>query len=246
MNPRETVKSAMRAAGLSQAVDWMQANWPSRELRRERRDNRHAVVALAAALRPDSSCIDVGAHTGNFLRHMLRVAPEGRHVAFEPVPAFHEQLVKEFPGVDVRNVALSDEAGTDEFSFFPDLPGLSGFRRTEAARNGEPVRLEVRCERLDDALDASYVPSLIKIDVEGAELKVLRGADELLSRHRPLVLLEHGRQSLAYGDTSEEVFDRLAAAGLRVFDLDGAGPYPREEFIRLARSGERWNWLACG
>jgi hypothetical protein len=102
----------------------------------------------------------------------------------------------------------------------------------------------VRCERLDDALDADYVPRLIKIDVEGAELKVLRGASVVLRRHRPLLLLEHGRQSLAYGDTSDEVFELIASAGLRVFDLDGSGPYARDEFARLARSGERWNWLA--
>jgi FkbM family methyltransferase len=233
----------MRAAGLSSVVGWMQANWPSRELRRERRDNRQAIVVLAAALRPDSSCVDVGAHTGDFLRHMLRLAPAGQHVAFEPVPAFYELLVQEFPDVDVRNVALSDEAGTTEFNYFPDLPGLSGFRRTEAAQDGKPVRLEVSCERLDDALDADYVPKLIKIDVEGAEHKVLRGASELLRRHRPLLLLEHGRQSLAYGDTSEEVFEVLASSGLRVFDLDGSGPYATGGFVRLARSGERWNWL---
>ena len=56
-------------------------------------------------------------------------------------------------------------------------------------------------------------------------------------------MLEHGRQSLAYGDTSDEVFELLASAGLRVFDFDGSGPYARGEFVRLARSGERWNWL---
>ena len=233
----------MRAAGLSPAVHWMQANWPSRELRRERRDNRHALVALASTLRPDSSCIDVGAHTGDFLREMLRLAPEGRHIAFEPVPVFHKNLAREFPSVDVRNVALSDEVGSAEFSFFPDLPGLSGFRRTEAAQDGEPVRLEVRCDRLDDVLEADYVPSLIKIDVEGAELKVLRGASDLIHRHQPLLMLEHGRQSLVYGDTSEEVFELLASAGMRVFDLDGAGPYFRDGFVHLARSGECWNWL---
>ncbi len=50
----------------------------------------------------------------------------------------------------------------------------------------------MRTERLDDALPDGLVPRLIKVDVEGAEMLVLRGAQRTIARHRPSILFEHG------------------------------------------------------
>jgi hypothetical protein len=84
-------------------------------------------------------------------------------------------------------------------------------------------------------------PALIKIDVEGAEGLVLQGARETIIAHRPFVVFEHGHSASEYETTSEEIFDVLCGDGrLRIFDLDGGGPYTRPDFA----VAKYWNFVA--
>lgn len=245
MDAKAAVKRGMRRAGLGGTVTTIEENWPSKVGRRERRDNRHAVVALAARLRPESDCIDVGAHQGGFLQHMVRLAPQGRHLAFEPIPALNADLRARYPDVEVRQAALSDQPGTAEFFHATEAAGMSGLRSRPDAPDVVGERLEVQLEVLDEVV-GDRAPVIVKIDVEGAELQVLRGAERTLREHRPMVLLEHGLAAAsAYGTSSGDVHDVFASAGLRVFDLDGGGPYDRAEFEQLTATGPYWNWLAC-
>ena len=64
--------------------------------RRELRDEHALAVVLATALRGDSNAIDVGANVGAVLESIVRIAPAGRHIAYEPIPDLHEQLVSRF------------------------------------------------------------------------------------------------------------------------------------------------------
>ena len=217
------------------------------QAQRARRDEQAMEVVLAATLRASSNAIDVGANRGALLESILRVAPFGRHIAYEPIPALYEHLVASFPQVDVRCAALSDADGGAEFAHVVNAPAYSGLRqRTDLPDDiGEVRRISVRTERLDDALEATYVPALVKIDVEGAELHVLRGAVQTLERHRPFVLFEHGAGGAdLYGSLPTELFDLLHAAGLRLFDLDGDGPYDRGRF-EATFTEPIWNFLAA-
>jgi FkbM family methyltransferase len=215
-------------------------------LRRELRDEHGLHVALATALRTDSNAIDVGANMGAVLESIVRIAPAGRHIAYEPIPELHERLVVNFPHVDVRCAALSDVAETTEFAHVLDAPAYSGLKQRELPPGtGEVRRIPVRTERLDDILENDYVPALLKIDVEGAELNVLRGALRTLERHRPFVLFEHGVGGAdVYGATPTEVFDLLHGVGLRIFDMEGDGPYSRERFEETFTK-PIWNFLAA-
>jgi FkbM family methyltransferase len=210
-------------------------------VRRARRDDAHLRAIMAAVLRPDANCIDVGANVGDMLETMTRLAPEGRHIAYEPLPDLAAGLARRFPDVDVRQAALSDAAGEATFYRRTDAVARSGLEPT-----GESEPITVRLEALDETLPDGYVPHFVKIDVEGAELAVLRGAIETLRRHRPVVALEHGNTALRYGTTHAMVHDLLAGeAGLRIFDLDGEGPLDRATFDRVADPpGRRWNFLA--
>jgi FkbM family methyltransferase len=215
--------------------------------RRELRDNRAALIVLTTVLREDSSAIDVGANVGAVLKSIVRLAPSGRHIAYEPVPELHEALRERFPAVDVRCAALSDVAGETEFSHVVGAPAYSGLReRADLPAGADRVqRIPVRTERLDDVLEEDYVPALIKIDVEGAEVEVLRGAVRTLERHRPFVLFEHGSGGAdLYGHGPQEVYDLLEGAGMRIFDLDGTGPYSREQF-QATFTEPIWNFLAA-
>jgi FkbM family methyltransferase len=213
-----------------------------RTARREARDHDHLRVLLAAVLAPDANCIDVGAHSGGVLREIVRCAPNGRHIAYEPLPELAATLAREYPQVDIRTAALSDRDGEASFVHDRTEPMRSTLHAHAFTDHRHATHITVRVERLDGALAADYVPALIKIDVEGTEAELLRGAAETLRRHRPVVVFEHGG-----GGTSSpaEVYSALAGdAGMRIYDLDGAGPYSLGEFEDAYPLPTMWNWIA--
>jgi FkbM family methyltransferase len=209
------------------------------------RDDRAILLILDMVLQEDSNCIDVGAHAGAVLSAMLRLAPRGQHMAWEPLPHLASRLQTQFPSVDVRCAALSDHGGEEEFVFVTTNPGQSGLRQRAHDQPEEIERIRVTVESLDDTIPAGYVPALIKIDVEGAEGEVLRGAKKTIVNHRPVVVFEHGVGGAdRYGTTSDELFQLFVEeAGMRIFDMDGVGPYSRSEFS-AAFEAPMWNWVA--
>jgi FkbM family methyltransferase len=216
-------------------------------VRRQALDDHATRVVLATLLRADSNAIDVGANEGAVLESIVRIAPRGRHIAYEPIPELHDGLVRRFPSVDVRRAALYDSAGTASFAHNLHEPAYSGLRqRSDVDASPDGLReISVATERLDDVLEEGYAPTLIKIDVEGAELGVLRGAAETLHRHRPFVLFEHGVGGAdLYDARPTDVFDLLDSCNLRIFDLEGTGPYTREQF-EATFIEPIWNFLAA-
>jgi FkbM family methyltransferase len=214
--------------------------------RREARDDERLRLLLAFVLGEDSNCIDVGAHRGGVLEHIVRLAPRGRHIAFEPLPELCTELRERFPGVDVRESALSNERGERTFVFVQNHPALSGFRRRDYPSAPVMREISVEVDRLDDSLPEGYVPALIKIDVEGAEREVLEGALETIARHRPAVVFEHGKGAAPhYGTQPRDLYGLLCdRAGLRIFDLDGNGPFALRDLERIFERGDRWNFVA--
>jgi FkbM family methyltransferase len=243
---RQDVLRVARRAGLEDRLRRVQRALEPAPVKRNRRDDENLRVVLAAVLESDSCCVDVGANVGTVLADIITIAPDGKHIAYEPLPELWSSLARRFPQVDVRAAALSDHAGEATFTRIPDAPSQSGFRPT-GPRDRDAEELTVRVERLDDALPEEFVPALIKIDVEGAEEQVLRGALDTIRRHRPVVVLEHGNRAAEYGTRPDDIFALLChAAQLRLFDMDGAGPLTRERFRALASppAATRWNFFA--
>jgi FkbM family methyltransferase len=211
----------------------------------DRLDNERMTVAMAAALRSDSNCVDVGAFTGDFFADCQRLAPDGHHIAYEPLREPYLSLTERFPGADLRQLALSNEIGETDFTHVANFPGWSAFR-PYYIQTPEPAELEtirVRTTRLDDDLPTGYVPDLIKVDVNGAEELFILGAIETLRRYKPLVFLEHNFPAAEYGTTSGEIHRLLAdEAGLRLFDLEGTGPLSVDGFTLALKT--KWNFLA--
>jgi FkbM family methyltransferase len=245
MAVRHAILDAARRIGVEPQLRAVQRTVESPTRRRNRRDDENLLLLLAAVLAPDANCIDVGANVGSTLRSMCAVAPAGRHIAYEPLPTLCRQLEAQFPAVEVRQAALSNHAGEEDFIHVTDLPSRSGLRRPDhAGERTETVRTTV--ETLDSALAPDYVPALIKIDVEGAEQQVFEGANATITRHRPLIAFEHDpRWARNYDTTPASLYAYLSEElDLDVFDMDGAGPFGSSRFTELARDGRRWNFFA--
>jgi FkbM family methyltransferase len=213
----------------------------------DRRDHEALATIFAATLAEDSDAIDIGAHGGAVLDDLLRIAPRGRHIAFEPLPDLAESLRRRLPRVDVRAVALSDTTGTSTFAHVLDRPGWSGLkpRPTPDGAAAQIATITVPTQRLDDALPPDHAPRLVKIDVEGAELQVLEGARQTLTTHRPHVVFEHGLGSADhYGTRPEDVHDLLSSLGYRIFGLQGQGPFDRNAFAATFHAATLVNFLA--
>jgi FkbM family methyltransferase len=213
------------------------------EARQELRETIAMKAVLASALRTDSTYVDVGTNRGQVLRETVRLAPNGHHVAFEPVPSLAAEVKAAFPDVDCREMALGAEAGVAEFCHFRALDGWSGLRRSPEVSDarGDPEYITVKVSTLDAEL-GELRPAVVKIDVEGAEQAVLEGAPAVLSNVRPVIIFEHVASAAAlYDATSAGVWDLLDGMGYRVFTVTGDGPADRSAF-----AGNRVivNWLA--
>lgn len=208
------------------------------------------IAVLKKYLVPGSNCIDIGAHFGHILREILKYAPSGNHFAFEPIPALYEKLQKDFgKKVRVFNLALSDSKGSSEFTLFTDKPALSGFKKRPDFGNQKVETFSVKTEKLDEIIPADIKIDLIKIDVEGAEVIVLRGAKETLRRNKPVVLFEFssGGGSM-YNTRPEEVYDLFATCDMQVslieYFLKGMQGFSREEFCGQYHKGYNYFFIA--
>jgi FkbM family methyltransferase len=215
-------------------------------IRADIRDTELLVALMEELLEPDSDCLDIGAHAGGVLREIVRLAPRGRHVAWEPLPEFADRLRADYPGIEVRQAALSDCAEEREFAHVVADPGWSGFVARPTPAGGEVETISVRTERLDDALPEGVEPAFVKIDVEGAEEQMLRGGLETLRRHRPVIAFEHGLGSADHYGTTPEAVHRLLAGelGYSIHGLDGDGPYDQPRFTEIFNARERVNFVA--
>jgi FkbM family methyltransferase len=214
----------------------------------ERSDNDLIDAVIRHTVGPVSACIDVGAHAGRFTRSFVHHAPQGRHLAVEPLPWAAAQLRERYRGVDVREVALSDSHGTAQFHFLPDHPGRSSLRRRRGWETYQVQTFDVTVTTLD-ALAAGRDYALIKIDVEGAQYQVLRGALATLRRCRPIVVFEHGRPAeIDFGTTSGMIHDLFASCTMGLQDLEGflvkPVPLDRDAFANAVVSSPRHNFVA--
>lgn len=214
--------------------------------RRNRMDEERMRLALALTLRRDANCIDVGANYGAVLALFVAHAPDGTHVAYEPLPHAAEFLRARFPTVDVREAAAGDAPGTASFCHVLNDEGRSGLLRHHNYESAPQITsIPVSIERLDD-LPRTYKPDVIKIDVEGAELKVITGAMRLIREHQPLMFFEHFKGGSEAYDTEPRAVHQVLCgdAGMRIYDIDGAGPLSRTEMEERFHAKSIWQFVA--
>ena len=187
---------------------------------------------LTTILRPGMIMLDVGAYVGQFTLVASRTGAGGvRVIAIEPTPAVFRQLLRNIEVNRCSNVtcvqaALSDKPGRAKFFFFPQSNDQNSLRPLADPRASA---VEVAVETIDSIADANKLDHLnvIKVDVEGNELAVLRGARQTLLRFKPILIIEISRHQRAYGYAGADIKNFLTELGYRVHRIehDSYPPY---------------------
>ena len=167
---------------------------------------------------------DIGANVGFFSLLAARMAgPAPAHVyAFEPAPENARAIalnarMNGFDNITVIAKALGAQAGTARLQIVDDQ---SWSKLEDYGRHpGTKTVLEVEMVSIDELVRSGELrpPSLVKIDVEGAELAVLEGMRETIAAHRPAIICE-------LHETHREFLAAVAKLGYRASNLDGATP----------------------
>jgi FkbM family methyltransferase len=214
------------------------------------------IEIMTRILSKDSNCLDIGCHQGTMLSEMLKFAPLGVHSGFEPLPDMYQGLQEKFGemrNVRLYNCALSDSAGQVTFQHVVSNPGYSGLRRRRYDRENELIQeITVQTELLDNIVERGFPIRFIKIDVEGAELQVLRGGVETIKANKPVIVFEHGLGAADYyGTKPEDIFELLVSmCGLRLFTLgewlefEGKKSLGEEAFCDHFYSGRHYYFCA--
>jgi FkbM family methyltransferase len=186
------------------------------------------VDMLRAVAGRANTIVDVGGNVGRYAWFLRASAPPGGQlIAIEPHPAAAQLLrstLDGLPGCTVLELAVADMDGTAQL-VVPDGAfgqSLSALAWIELPRDRTSPGIEVPLRRIDGLVaDGSLAvagPVFMKIDVEGSEGRVLRGAAAFLRRYRPVVYFECERAALVrQGDSAEAVWAELARAGYATY-----------------------------
>ena len=173
------------------------------------------IEVIEPLCRPGDCVLDIGANVGDWTILMAaRVGPQGKVIAFEPVPYLAQTIVKTSRinrqgWVEVQELALGSADGTTEFSVERANSGGSRIGRIA----GDFSQISVKAARLDSFLAARpdiQRVDFVKIDVEGFEEAVLQGARDSLARFRPAVLFESGLESSEQRNSIHDLLSGLA------------------------------------
>lgn len=209
--------------------DWLQRQVFMYGTYRVEEKHRHAMLSR---IRDGGTVLDVGAHVGYYsLLFANRVGQYGRVFAFEPSTRTHDRLLDNISLNDLANItpvkaAASDEAGTAIVNLAAGVnTGSTSLHFDVDAVGTEQIKTIV----LDDYLERHAIDevNLIKIDVEGHELHVLRGLRKTLNvraNKAPELFVEVNEITLkSSGTPIEAIFEELATAGYIAHRIVSAG-----------------------
>lgn len=194
--------------------------------------------------RSKRTLIDVGALHGLFSLAFAYGRSDVRAFAIEPGVAACEVIDRHSRMNGMNNITLLETAVSDRSG---DLPMVARGPHMEVVATGAPQAeldeaISHRVTTVDRLCDEMSIhPDLLKIDVEGYELTVLRGVGHVLREDHPTIFLElHPDEMLKFGHTPFQLVSFLAERGYRFRDLRGH-PVSRDRL----KSNLRWSHLIC-
>ena len=193
--------------------------------------NRDEYDAFGSSLRTGGTALDIGANVGCYaVMFGQRVAPDGHVFAFEPAPTAYRGLARHIALNDLETlvtpvpVAVSDHVGKGRLvttgPIGTDHLAIATATETGPTTDVEVTTIDAFCER------QGIAPDLIKVDVEGVELAVLRGARRTIAASQGTLALfveMHPSRWPSLGTSKAELLAELAEQGLRVEPLRADG-----------------------
>jgi FkbM family methyltransferase len=214
--------------------------------------DRLTKTIMKQVIKPDSNCIDVGCHKGEILDLILKYAPAGKHYAFEPIPVFFDFLNKKYHSkITLYPYALSETNGNSTFNYVRNAPAYSGIKQRKydiAIPDIEKINVEVKA--LDSLLPENEKIDFIKIDVEGAEFGVLKGARNIIKKNHPIIIFESGLgASDYYGTNPSDLFDFLTnetelKVSLLSSFIKNKPTLSKNEFVRIYNNNKEYYYIA--
>ncbi len=191
------------------------------------------IALLPRFVHTGDTVVDVGANHGMYAYHLSQlVGPTGRVNAFEPLSTNLQILRHTIKSLGLDNVTVRPQGCGEnnewvEF-YVPVEGGVPQFAQARPGISGEHFNCEI--VRMEDVIKTQV--TFIKIDVEGAELFVLRGAERILHESRPTILFEASGATREFGYEQDAVFDFLREHGYKFFSggFKGKPLEPREQF----------------
>jgi len=168
--------------------------------------------------------LDIGANDGSYSEKMVQFG--FRVIAFEPVPSEFKKLVSRVgdnPDVQCRNIGLSDKRGLLEGVTICNAWTIGTPETTGMGVNADFVdkdRFDVVLSTVDHECQGLRI-GIIKLDVDGYEPKVWRGAKETIARDTPPILCELSGYYANCGEDAEQFVNDVVAAGYWFVSMDG-------------------------
>jgi len=193
---------------------------------RDKKFEEEEINCLESYVEEDSVCIDVGANIGIYSIFLARKASKGCVHAFEPHPLNRKilQLNAELNGrnnIEIHHFLVGNHEGMIDFSISSDLAYSS---MIPTKRKAETDKIRLPCTTLDALFSHSKKRiDVIKIDTEGAELLVLKGAELLLRnpaiRPRALLIEINRENQIGYGYKAEDIRDFMMQNGYEPYSI---------------------------
>ena len=216
----------------------------ARALKARFRDQPLEFDVIRQHLRPTDVACDIGANKGSFIYWLSSWCRNGRVVAFEPQPELARRLANICRVMKLANVTVEAKAAysrSGEQDLFVPRGHQPGASLNRMAAEGESFEvLSVPVVSLDDYFGEHDRIGLLKIDAEGAEFEILKGAERILRQHAPLLVFECENRHLTHGDVGD-VFAYLESLGYRGQFVCRNEPLPISEFdagVHQRQSGE--------
>ena len=239
----------------------------------------HVRRYLEAHVQSNWTCMDIGANIGAHTLSLATLVPDGRVIAFEADPSNHALLARNVEAltppkarIELIERALWDTRGTLLICGAKELAGCSFVTTQEASAAGieqklrtvvnpnsleqtelHPRMAEVSALPLDEWMSENQQPrlDLIKLDVEGAEVNVIRGAAKTIRRHRPTLIIEYNPACAVtyFGQPADALFHELEAHFNAIHLLEEDGSLSRLAGWNALRlrldQGKGWEDLVC-
>ncbi|WP_206664918.1 FkbM family methyltransferase [Halorubrum salsamenti] len=197
---------------------------------------RSIIKDLLTTIDSNDVFYDIGANVGTYTCFAAAELGSGRTVAFEPEPENADRLQDnlELNSLDAKiiRVALSDTDGTVDFALTGEEAGEG---QHAIATNSDGRTLKVETARGDTIVEKRKLPkpTVVKIDVEGAELSVLRGLQETIRESCRLIYVEvHSEKIADFGGDVSDVEKFLTDAGFELTEMSRRGS---EIFFRASK-----------